>query len=228
MRGGFKVSALLMDNEFDCLVPLLPQLVVNTPAAREHVTDIECRIRTIKERGCRIKNVLPYKRLPKLMLIELINFAAFWLNAFPSESGISDELSLREIILRRGIDFQKHCRVPFGTYVEAHDDPMITNDSNPPTTPAIAIGPTGSVQGTYKFLSLTTGQKIKRREWTEYPAVLDSVIKRVEQLAARDGQYSNLSFANQNGDLFAWNDEVDAEYDQMLVERANLHPDIPG
>jgi hypothetical protein len=46
MRGGFKVSTLLMDNEFDCLVPLLPQLVVNTPAAREHVTDIERRIRT--------------------------------------------------------------------------------------------------------------------------------------------------------------------------------------
>jgi hypothetical protein len=32
-RGAFKVSTLLMDNEFDCLVPLLPQLVVNTPAA---------------------------------------------------------------------------------------------------------------------------------------------------------------------------------------------------
>jgi hypothetical protein len=46
MRGGFKVSTLIMDNEFDCLVPLLPQLVVNTPAAREHVTDIERRIRT--------------------------------------------------------------------------------------------------------------------------------------------------------------------------------------
>ncbi|KAL7502475.1 hypothetical protein ACHAXN_000430 [Cyclotella atomus] len=95
VRGGFKVSTLLMDNEFDCLVPLLPQLVlvVNTPAAREHVTDIERRIRTVKERGRGTKNVLPYERLPKLMLIELINFAVFWLNAFPSDLGISDELS---------------------------------------------------------------------------------------------------------------------------------------
>jgi hypothetical protein len=94
---------------------------------------------------------------------------------------------------------------------------MITNDSNPRTMPAIALEPTGNAQGTYKFLSLTTGQKIKRREWTEYPAVPDSVIKRVEQLAAQDGRYGNLSFANRNGDLFAWNDEVDAEYDQMLI-----------
>jgi hypothetical protein len=57
---------------------------------------------------------------------------------------------------------------------------------------------------------------------------MDRVIKRVEQLAARDGRYGNLSFANRNGNLFAWNDEVDKEYDQMLVQRANPHPDIPG
>ena len=57
--------------------------------------------------------------------------------------------------------------MPFGTYVEAHDDPMVTNDSKPRTTPEIALGPTGNAQGTYKFLSLTTGQKIKRREWTK-------------------------------------------------------------
>jgi hypothetical protein len=228
VRGGFKVSTLLMDNEFECLIPLLPQLVVNTPAAREHVAEIERRIRTVKERGRGTKNVLPYKMLPKLMLVELINFAIFWLNAFPSESGISDEYSPRELILRRGIDFNKHCRVPFGTYVEAHDDPIVTNDSKPRTTPAIALRPTGNAQGTHKFLSLTTGKKIKRRFWTEYPAVPDSVIKKVEQLAARDGRYGNLSFANRNGDLFAWNDEVDEEYDQMLVDRSNPHPDLPA
>jgi hypothetical protein len=118
--------------------------------------------------------------------------------------------------------------VPFGTYVEAHDDPVVTNDSKPRTTPEVALGPTGNAQGTYKFLSLTTGQKIKRREWTEYLAVPNSVIKRVEQLAARDGRYGNLSFANRNGNLFAWNDDVDKEYNQMLVQRANPHPDIPG
>ncbi|KAL7509413.1 hypothetical protein ACHAXN_008345, partial [Cyclotella atomus] len=228
VRGGFKVSTLPMDNKFECLIPLLPQLVVNTPAAREHVTEIEHRIRTMKERGRGTKNVLPYKMLPKLMLIELINFVVFWLNAFPSESGISDEYSPRELILRRGIDFSKHCRVPFGTYSEAHNDPITTNDARPRTTSAIALGPTGNAQGTYKFLSLTTGKKIKRRFWTEYPAVPDSVIKKVEQLAAKDGRYGNLSFANRNGDLFAWNNEVDEEHDQMLVEQSNPHPDIPA
>lgn len=182
----------------------------------------------MKERGRGTKNVLPYKMLPKLMLIELINFVVFWLSAFPSESGISDEHSPRELILRRGINFSKHCRVPFGTYVKAHDDSIITNDSRPRTTPAIALGPTGNAQGTYKFLSLMTGKKIKRRFWTEYPAMPDSVIKKVDQLAAKDGHYGNLSFANRNGDLFAWNDEVDEEYDQMLVERSNPHPDIPA
>jgi hypothetical protein len=163
------------------------------------------------------------------MLIELINFVVFWLNALPSESGISDEYSPRELILHRRIDYNKHCRLPFWAYVEAHDDPTITNDSRPRTpTPAIALGPTGNAQGTYKFLSLTTGKKIKQQEWTEYPAVPDSIIKKVQQLAARDNRYGNLSFANRHGDLFGWNDEVDKEYDQMLVERTNPHPDLPA
>lgn len=117
---------------------------------------VEHCICTIKECSQGVKNTLPYTRLPKLMLIELIHFAAFWLNAFLLESGISDKYSPSELILQRGIDFTKHCRIPFGTYVETHDDPIITIDSKPSTTPASVLGPTGNALGTYKFLSLTT------------------------------------------------------------------------
>jgi hypothetical protein len=33
VKGGLKVSTLLMDNEFESLIILLPQLVINTTAA---------------------------------------------------------------------------------------------------------------------------------------------------------------------------------------------------
>jgi hypothetical protein len=58
-RGGFRVTTLLMDNEFESLSPLLPGIVTNTTAAREHVGEIERRIRTMKERARGVKNTLP-------------------------------------------------------------------------------------------------------------------------------------------------------------------------
>jgi hypothetical protein len=222
------VSTVLMDNEFEKLVTLLPTLVTNSTAAREHVMEIERRIRTMKERGRGIKNVLPYKALPKLMLIEMVYFVVMWLNAFPSKSGISEDLSPREIVLRTRLTFDKHCRLPFGAYVEAHDHPDITNDNRPRTTPAISLGPTGNAQGTYKFYNLKTGKKIKRGKWTRLP-VPDSVIKTVEWHAARDGLIGNLAFANRHGDVFSWNDDVDNEHGEgLVVDEIAPFPEIPA
>lgn len=122
------------------------------------MSEVERRIQTIKERGHGTKNTLPYKKYPKLMVVELINFAVFWLNATLLALGISDEYLRRELVLRRGMDFEKHCWVPFRTYCEVHDNPTIANDSRSRTTPAITLGPTGNSQGTHKFLSLVTGK----------------------------------------------------------------------
>jgi hypothetical protein len=71
-RGGFQVGTVLMDNELESLKNLVPIIVVNTTAAKEHVPEIEHRIRLIKEQGRGILNTLPYKKMPQLMLIELI------------------------------------------------------------------------------------------------------------------------------------------------------------
>ena len=48
-RAGFGVQTILMDMEFDKVIPELPGMVVNTSAAKEHVADIEQRIRVVKE-----------------------------------------------------------------------------------------------------------------------------------------------------------------------------------
>ncbi|KAL7485324.1 hypothetical protein ACHAW6_010934 [Cyclotella cf. meneghiniana] len=165
-RAGIIVSTVLMGNKFEKLTTLLPTLVTHSTAAREHVNKIERRIRTIKERGRGVKSVMPFKAMPKLMLIEMISFVVIWLNTFPLQSGISQEYSPWEMVLRTKLTFEKHCKLPFGEYVEANDHPAITNDSMPRTTPAISMGPTGNSQGTYKFYSLITGKKIKRRKWT--------------------------------------------------------------
>jgi hypothetical protein len=50
-RGGFQVGTVLMDNEFESLRNLILILSINTTAAKEHVPDVERRVRLIKERG---------------------------------------------------------------------------------------------------------------------------------------------------------------------------------
>ncbi len=50
-RGCFQVGTILMDKEFKSLQNLVPIIVVNTKVAKEHVPEIERRIRLIKERG---------------------------------------------------------------------------------------------------------------------------------------------------------------------------------
>lgn len=184
-RGGFQVGTVLMDNEFESLQNLVPIIVVNTTVAKENVPEIERRIRLIKERGRGILNTLPYKKMPQLMLIELIYHVVLWLNAFPMKSGVSKTLSPREIVLRHKLDFAKHCKAPFGSYCEAHDEPVPSNTMVSRTSHAIILGPTGNIQGSYKLLNLSTGKKLKRRKFTKCP-MPDSVISQVETMGQQN------------------------------------------
>ncbi len=93
--------------------------------------------------------------MPQTILIELIYYVVMWLNAFPTKTGVS------KILYRHKLGFEKHYKAQFGTYCEAHDKPVPTNMMVTYFTPAIVLGLTGDLQGTYKFFSLTTGKKIK-------------------------------------------------------------------
>ena len=74
-RGGFIVRVILMDMEFESLSDVLELVQVNTTAAREHVSDIERDIRTIKDRARCTVVALPRKIiLPKKVIIHLITF----------------------------------------------------------------------------------------------------------------------------------------------------------
>jgi hypothetical protein len=224
VRGGFQVGTVLMDNEFEPLRQLIPIIVVNTTAAKEHVPEIERRIRLIKDHGRAILNTLPYKKIPQLMLIELIYHVILWLNAFPTKSGISSTLSPREIVLRHRLDFAKHCKAPFGSYCESHDEPVPSNTMASRTSPAIVLGPTGNLQGTYKLLSLNTSKKLKRRNFTTCP-MPDSVIKKVEAMGHNNAPHA-FDFLDRNGILFEWNEDVDEQVEHIVEEEVVPYPSL--
>jgi hypothetical protein len=127
------------------------------------------------------------------MKIEFIYFMVLWMNAFPVKSGVSDKISPRELLLRWRLNYKKHCRVEQGTYCEVHDEPIPTNTMASRTHVAIALGPTGNLQGSVKFYCITTGRILKRRSFTPMP-MPDHVIQRVNMIGSERSRVKHFGF----------------------------------
>ena len=85
----------MMDGEFEKVKELLPTIVCNTTAAKEHVAEAERKIRVVKERNRGVVNTLPFTYIPRQINIEFIYFVTLWLNEFPVKSGVSETFSPR-------------------------------------------------------------------------------------------------------------------------------------
>jgi hypothetical protein len=140
-----------------------PGTQLNMTAEDEHVR----YIRTLKERSRASCSMVPFKRMPGIMVVELVHASNYWLNMFPANDGVSSTLSPRRILTGQSCDYNLNGQLQFGEYAqvhESHDNSMSTR-----TTGAIALSPTGSVQEVHYFLSLSTGKRLNRIAWTVVP-----------------------------------------------------------
>lgn len=225
-RAGYSVKIILLDMEFECLEEHL-DVPINVAAAREHVPGVEREIRTIKERGRALLSTSPFKKFPRRIIIELVYYIVLWLNASPAKSSISNEYSPREIISGQKPDYKRDCKVDFFSYCEVHDEPSPTNSMKPRTRPCIALGPTANLQGSYKFLDLETGKKLKKRSWTELP-MPDSVISQVEAMAEKEKRDGRWSVTNRHKQEVSYYDEDDDQVDVAPIVHPDLAAEIPG
>jgi hypothetical protein len=93
-----------------------------------------------------------------------------WLNFFPPSGGVSPTLSPQTILTGLNVGCEKHFRILFGGYAQVYAEPKPTNDALLlRTVGGISLGPTGNIQGTYKFLILLTGCLIQARSFTPLP-----------------------------------------------------------
>jgi hypothetical protein len=182
-KRGFIVQTCLADNEFESLrSPLLNIGVrLNTCAPGEHIPEVERKIRTVKERVRAIITTLPFRTIPLIITAHAVIFSVMWINFFPPKGGISSTLSPRAIVAGLAPNAEKHCKIPFGAYAQVHADAQNNSAMISRTVGAISLGPTGNIQGTYKFMSLLTGRLIKARSFTPLP-MPEEVIKQVEEM----------------------------------------------
>ena len=155
-QRGFKIMQINSDGQFETLRGDLAemQIQLNVASDDEHVPEIERHIRTIKERTRCIYNMLPFKKLPPAIIVEMVACSTFWWNSFPPEGGVTTTMSPRAIITGMEVDYTKHCKLEFGTCVQTHEEH--TNSMASRTVGAIALRPTGNEQGGYYFFSLNT------------------------------------------------------------------------
>ena len=130
------------------------------------------------------------------MIVKLVHASNYWLNMFPAKDGVSAVQNPRRILTGQVGDYNLHCQLQFGEYAqvhESHDNTMMTR-----TTGAIALRPTGNVQGGYYFLSLSSGKRLNRYAWTALP-MPGEVINRVHVLARRNPAGGAIEFGWRDG-----------------------------
>ncbi len=98
-RAGLRVRTILMDGEFEKLKPILPNVECNTTAVKEHVSEAERAIQTVKERTRGLLATLPFLNIPRRTKIKFVYFMVLWLNPFPVKMGISTQYSPWELLV---------------------------------------------------------------------------------------------------------------------------------
>jgi hypothetical protein len=185
LNRGFHITKIHVDNEFAPLQVLIQSMPggpkVNLTSANEHVPEIERRIRVVKERARSSRHSLPFNRIPRLLTIYIVFKAVKLLNYFPPKGGISDIISPKTIMTGETLSYTLQLTLPLGQYCQVHEEFTPRNSQLPRTQGAICLGPSGNLQGGFKFMSLASGKVLSRRTWDQIP-MPNSVITRVNEL----------------------------------------------
>jgi hypothetical protein len=99
---------------------------LSTTAASKHIPEIERRISEIKERDRAIRSTLPFKKMPNMMIIELINFVVLLINTFPPSTGLSDTYIPRATTTGVALDDKNHRKLHVGDYKEDTSSCVLT------------------------------------------------------------------------------------------------------
>ena len=202
LQRGFRITTIHADGEFAPLKPMIESIPggprVNLTSANEHVPEIERRARVVKERSRATRHGYPFTRIPLLLMIETVLNCVKLLNVFPPKGGISDVLSPKTILSGETLDYKKYLSLQIGQYCQVHEEETPRNSQAARTRGAIALGPSGNLQGGFKFMALNTGKKIVRRNWDVIP-MPDTVIARVNELGK--DQPEQMVFTDRHGRL---------------------------
>ncbi len=194
-----------------------------TPA-QAHVPPAERNNRTIKEMFRVGLHRVPYKTIPKAMIISLCEYGTNMLNMFPARHGISDYYSPSAIVTGKALDYSRHCQFEFGSYVQAGQETNPRNTPKERRLDAIYLRPSDTQRGGHVVMNLSTGKEVTRNVVTPIP-LPDSVKTKVEKLATKQG-FTTIKFTNKKGvELINVDWIAGVDYDEYYQPTQTDEPD---
>jgi hypothetical protein len=163
LHRGFQIVFIKGDGEFEPLEEFMPEMYgaprLNLTSANKHLPEIEREICVIKEQVRTVMYGMPFNAVPLIICISAVLFVTKQLNLFPVKGGILANYSPKQIMSGEVVHY-KFCSLPFGAYCQISEEAQPRNSLAPRTQGALALGPSGNVQGGHKFYTLNTGMVV--------------------------------------------------------------------
>ena len=178
---GFIVSSLHVDPQLGLanLKGKLGNVAVEVCGAGDHVDRAEVKNKLIKERYRSCFSDLSYG-LPATLVKDLVFYTVKRINLQPGQH--SEGVSPIVKFTGRKINFDKEMTMKFGDYAEVRNPAAQSNDAEAlRTESAIALWPTGNLQGSWRFFNLTTCRYITRSQWKKLPTT-QLIVDRMNQI----------------------------------------------
>jgi hypothetical protein len=78
---------------------------------------------------------------------------------FPTKGGFSDTIGPKTIMSGEKLEYKKHMSLQLGQYCQVHEEDNPQNSQIARTKGTISLGPSGNLQGGFKFMDLNSDKK---------------------------------------------------------------------
>ena len=218
--GHIDIETIHCDKEFEPMFDHLNKeewtIKLEIEPAQYHQKEAERNNQTIQSRVRSVFHRIPYDNIPREMWKHLVQQCAAALNFYPPKGGLHQFYSPYQIVHQKTLDFNRYCKIPFGSYVTVpQDNGNRTNTQEPRVLDGIYLGPTDNDTAGVRVLDLISGRTITRSYATKCP-ISESVIQRVNELAEKDAS-RGLIIKTKRGKVL---------YDSTWIAGVDYHPDI--
>lgn len=181
---GHKITKIYTDGEkaFVTIKSKLKDVQTDISGAGDHVPKADERIKALKRIIRCVLSSLPWL-LPELLVEYLVKYACIRLNMI---RGIRTCTPKAAVTGFKPSFLREYC-MGFGTYVEAYDPSVVSNDvCSPRTQPCIAMCPSGNSNGSWILFNMLTRKFVTRTNYKILPTS-NLVITKMNEIANKVG-----------------------------------------
>ena len=155
---------------------------IDISGAGDHLPMVDIRIRRVKELARATIQSLDFT-MSKSLIKYLMTYCVSRINIRAGAGSSGGNTCPRVKLTGRRVNYKKEFALKFGDYVEVKDPKVISNSMSPRTSPAIALYPTASINGSWKFLNLETKKIVSRNIFKKTPAAPNYAIAVMNSMA---------------------------------------------